>query len=283
VDRHLTRAGQNEVDLCLRVVVLAQTLSRRQAGHSERQRLAARLICAHERLPGDAASLLDQLVGPRLPRAIRHIDDDGLFGQRGEAYAYASDGGRVVPRTTRSSGSVSTRAGGGSPASAWRSNSAPRRPLSNSRWRTVVSPAYDAISMSSNPITDSCSGTSIRRPRAASRTPSAWTSDAANTADGGSGSRSNSSAMLRATWRLCVPPRTYSGRIGTPARARARSYPIVRSRLDWKRKGSAGLSPMKAIRRCPSSSRYCVASSPPATSSITTLGSPSCRASMSTH
>src|SRR4051794_30771024 len=103
--------------------MLAQALSRRQAGDSERQRLAASLISAHERLPEDAAPLLDQLVGPRLPRAIRHVDDDRLFGQRGEAYVEASDGGRVVPRTIRSSGSVSTRAGAGSPASAWRSNS----------------------------------------------------------------------------------------------------------------------------------------------------------------
>ena len=45
--------------------------------------------------------------------------------------------------------------------------------------------------MSSNPITDSWSGTSIRSARAASSTPSAWTSDAANTAVGGYGSLSN--------------------------------------------------------------------------------------------
>ena len=49
--------------------------------------------------------------------------------------------GPVVRRTTRSSGSFSERAASGSPASACSSSSAPRRPLSNSGWRTVVRPA----------------------------------------------------------------------------------------------------------------------------------------------
>ena len=55
------------------------------------------------------------------------------------------------------------------------------RPLSKSGWRTVVSPAERAASMSSKPITDNSPGTSRPSSSAASSTPSACVSEWAKT------------------------------------------------------------------------------------------------------
>ena len=59
-------------------------------------------------------------------------------------------------------------------------------PISASGCRTVVSPRISANSMSSKPITARSRGTSSPAAAAASRTPTAWMSDAAKIAVGGS-------------------------------------------------------------------------------------------------
>ena len=66
----------------------------------------------------------------------------------------------------------------------------PRDPQSGRR--TVVSPTYAAISRSSNPTTETSPGTASPDLVTASITPSAWVSDAAKIAVGGSGRASSS-------------------------------------------------------------------------------------------
>ena len=70
-------------------------------------------------------------------------------------------------------------------------------------------------------MTDTSRGTAKPASRAASSTPSAWTSEAATTAVGGSGMANSSAASWRAAVRTCGPYFTYRGSNVTPASARA--------------------------------------------------------------
>ena len=83
----------------------------------------------------------------------------------------SSRGGAVDWRTTRRVGMTSCR--GASESGPCRSICAALFPFATSEWWTVVRPSCSASVMSSNPVTDTCPGTSMPRWRAAMRTPRA--------------------------------------------------------------------------------------------------------------
>ena len=152
------------------------------------------------------------------------LDGRGRGRRRAGRGGLSAAGRAVVRRTTRSSGSFSERAASGSPGQRLKQQLGPaaaalEQRLANGR-EPRVGGGLDVVEADDGELVRDA-----RRPRrcAASSTPSAWVSEAAKIAVGGSGRRSSSSPMLRATWRLCVPSRTYSGRTESRARASSRT------------------------------------------------------------